>query len=294
MKNLFSSFKESISTIQIDWKYVFIAIIIIIAAIILNRIMRWLLKKYVEKTADQIPIDHTRYRFFRNGVSAFIWIIAIATIIYSIPQLKAVAITLFASAGILVAIIGFAAQQAFANIISGIFIVLFRPFRVGDLVKIGTDFYGIVEDITLRHTVITNFENRRIIIPNSVINSETLVNSSISDERICTFVDMGISYDSDINKAMEIITEEAIKHPNFVDNRTPEDIEAGKKLVNIKVIGFGDSSVNLRAWVWTEDPFKSRELLWDLNKSIKERFDREGVEIPFPYRTIVYKKDIEK
>lgn len=292
MENVTQSLKDFFAGIHIDWKYVVIIMIIIVLAITLNRLMRWLLKKYIEKSSDQLVTDHTRYRFFRNGLSAFIWIIALATIIYSIPQLKAVAITLFASAGILVAIIGFAAQQAFANIISGIFIVLFRPFRVGDLVKIGTDYFGTVEDITLRHTVITNFENRRIIIPNSVINSETLINSSIGDEKICTFVEMGISYDSNISAAMKIMEEEAVKHPNYIDVRTEEDVREGKPPVKVKVISFGDSSVNLRAWVWTEDAFKSWELLWDLNKSIKERFDREGVEIPFPYRTIVYKKDI--
>ena len=105
---------------------------------------------------------------------------------------------------------------------------------------------------------------------------------------------MGISYDSDINKAMEIIKEEILNHPDYFDNRTEEQIADGMEPVDVKVIGFGDSSINLRAWVWTKDPALAFKIGCDLNKSVKERFDREGVEIPFPYRTIVYKNAEQK
>ena len=113
------------------------------------------------------------------------------------------------------------------------------------------------------------------------------------DEMICNFVEFGISYDSDIDKAMKIISEEVMKHPNYFDNRTEEEIKEGKPPVMIRVIGFGDSSVNLRAYVWTKDHVSGFILKCDINKSIKERFDKEGIEIPFPYRTIVFKKDIK-
>jgi len=149
-----------------------------------------------------------------------------------------------------------------------------------------------VEDITLRHTVIRNFENRRLIIPNSVISAEIVVNSSIVEEKICNFIDMGISYDSDIDKAMEIMRSEAMAHSNYIDNRTKEDRKNQIPAVLVKVIGFGDSSVNLRCFVWSHDHSAGWAMKTDLHKSIKERFDAEGIEIPFPYRTIVYKKDL--
>ena len=171
-------------------------------------------------------------------------------------------------------------------------IVIFKPFRVNDLVDVGSLPKGRVEDITLRHTVIRNFENRRLIIPNSVISSEVVVNSSIVEESICNFLDIGISYDSDIDKAMEIMRSEAMAHPDFMDNRSDEEKENDEHPVSVRVMGFGDSSVNLRAFIWTLDHTSGFHLKTDLNKSIKEAFDKEGIEIPFPYRTIVYKKDI--
>ncbi len=209
-----------------------------------------------------------------------------------IPSLRTLSVSLFAGAGIVAVIIGFASQHAFANIVSGVFIVIFKPFRVGDRITIGANLRGIVEDINLRHTVIKTFENKRIIVPNSVISNEYVENSSIADEKICRFIEFGISYDSDIDKAMKIMENESLKHPLHIDARTDEEKESNEPVINVKVIGFTDSSVTLRAWVWTKDAPDAFKLNCDLNKSIKESFDREGIEIPFPYRTVVYKKDI--
>jgi len=261
----------------------------VIFAVVLNRMLIWLMNRSFISASDKIKVDPTRYRFFKNAVSMIVWLVAFAVIIYMVPKLRALAIALFAGAGVFLAIVGFAAQQAFSNIISGIFIVMFRPFRVGDLIRIGSDYFGTVEDITLRHTVITDFENRRIIIPNSVISSETLINSSIEDEKICEFVVFGISYDSNIDKAITILREEAENHPGSIDNRTELERAQGVPKVMIFVIGFEDSSVKLRASVWSTDPITAREMHFELNKSVKERFDKEGIEIPYPYRTIVYK-----
>lgn len=264
--------------------------IIVLGAIILQRIIRWLIDKSFEK--DISNSEKTKLKFFKNASSLIIWTFAIAAVIYIIPKLRALAITMFAGAGIFMAILGFAAQQAFANIISGVFIVFSKPFRVGDYVKIGTLDYGIVEDITLRHTIIKTFENKRIVIPNSVLSTETLINDCINDPKICKFIEFGISYDSDIDKAIKIIQEVAINHPNSIDNRTEEEIKNGEPEVLVRVISFGDSSVNLRAYVWTSDYNYSFQLASDIKKKVKERFDKEGIEIPFPYRTIVYKKDL--
>lgn len=94
--------------------------------------------------------------------------------VYETNALRTVATSLLAGAGILAVAVGFASQQALSNIVSGIMIVIFKPFRVNDRLNIGTTFNGIVEDITLRHTVIRDFENKRIIVPNMVISQECL------------------------------------------------------------------------------------------------------------------------
>ena len=102
---------------------------------------------------------------------------------------------------------------------------------------------------------------------------------------------MGISYDSDIDLAMNIMREEAKKHAECIDNRSEESKEKGDDMITTRLIGFGDSSVNIRAYVWASDPINGFVMKTDLYKSIKKRFDSEGIEIPFPYRTIVYKDE---
>ncbi len=269
--------------------FIIVAFILLLAFITL-KIMRAILNRFIKKASDDLKIDPTQLKFLKNGLGFTIYLSAIVIIFLSFEELKSLGVTLFAGAGIFAAIIGFASQAAFSNIVSGLFIVFFKPFRVGDVVKISNLYAGIVEDITLRHTVIKDFENKRLIIPNSVISSETIHNFNIIDEKIYNHIFFGISYDSDIDKAIEIIRSEAMAHPNYRDNRNEEEKERGDDAVIIRLINFGESSVDLRAQVWSDDPGTGFVLKCDINKSIKERFDREGIEIPFPHRTIVYKE----
>lgn len=278
-----------------EYRQLAIILIIISVAIVMARLLRYLLKKYLDEAAEKLKIDHTRYKFYRNALDVIVYMLAAFTVIYSIPELRTIGATLFAGAGILAAIIGFASQQAFSNIVGGIFIVIFKPFRVNDLIKVGNNPWGFVEDITLRHTVIRSFENRRYIIPNAVIGNETILNSSIVDEKACNLIEFSISYDSDIDKAFAIIKEEAMKHPLFLDLRTEAEKQAGLPPVDTRVLALTDTGVTIRASVWTMDHITGFDLKCDLYKSVKERFDKAQIEIPFPYRTVIIKhEDVAK
>jgi len=270
-------------------KYSAIVGITLILTIIATRITKKLLEKSVDKLSDVMKMQQTNYTFFRFLINFAIYSIALVVIFYSVPELRSIGITILASAGVLTAIIGFAAQEAFSNIISGIFIFIFKPFHVGDQIKVGDLSTGIVEDITLRHTIIKNFENKRIIFPNSQISSSVIVNSSIIDEKICNFIEFGISYDSNIDMAVEIIKSVAMKHKFFIDNRTEDEKQNNVDAVITRVISLGDFSVNIRAYVWSRNIQEGFILKTDLFKSVKEEFDKNNIEIPFPYRTIVHK-----
>lgn len=272
-------------------KYVFICLAIVGGLWFAARILRRILKRHFEKENYLGAKDQTNYVFIKNGINFIFFILGIILVFYTVPSLRALGLTLFAGAGIFAAIIGFASQQAFSNIVGGVFIVIFKPFRVGDVIKVGDKIWGIVEDITIRHTVIKSFQNERFIIPNSTMSAETILNSSIDDPKTCVFLEMGISYDSDVDLAISIMQEEALKHPDCLDNRNEEQKVANAHPVTVRLISFGDSSVNLRAYVWAKDPIEGFVMKTDLFKSIKKRFDAEGIEIPFPYRTIVYKNE---
>ncbi|MFD2533423.1 mechanosensitive ion channel family protein [Gracilimonas halophila] len=263
-----------------------IILMTIVVASVTTRIINVMIRKNreIEDNADV-----TNLVFFKRSVIVLIYLTGISFAIYMIPQLRVIAASLLAGAGLFAIAIGFASQAALANVIGGLFIVMFKPYKIGDRIQVRTDLSGVVEDINLRHTVIRNFENKRIIIPNSVISNEVVVNSNYEDNKICKWIDMGISYDSDIDLAKSIMKDEILKHPLFVDNRTEEQIEEGEDIVPVRVIMMGESSVNLRAWSWAENPPDAFVMGCDLLESIKKRFDKEGIEIPFPHRTLVYK-----
>ncbi len=269
-------------------RYLIIVVVTFGIAGILSSIIRRLLNRFFRNAAEILRLDHTRFNFFKNAISFIIFLTATIVVIYAIPKFRTLGVTLFASAGIFTAIMAFAAQQAFSNIVSGIFIVIFKPFRVDDMVTIGTDT-GYIEDITLRHTVIRNFENRRIIIPNSAISNQTIVNSNIGDERICNFIFMDVSFDSDVEKAMKIMEEVAMQHENFIDTRTPEDKQAGNRAVVVRVLGYKDSAIQLRASVWSSNALKGFVMKCDLYLRYKNAFEENGIEIPYPHRSIVMK-----
>jgi len=271
-----------------NYKIIDVAGIILITFIIGYFTNRFFLR-LIRKAAEEKDAKLTNYQFLRRFVVALIYIVGFSTAIYLIPPLKTIAGSVLAGAGIFAVAIGFASQQALSNVVGGIFIVIFKPFQINDRLTVRGTMTGIVEDITLRHTVIRNFENQRIIIPNSVISEEILVNPDFVNDRICKYIDIGISYDSDIDLAKKIMAEEVEKHPFYIDPRKVVDIENGVPLVVVRVISLGEYAVNIRAWAWAIDSPNGFVMSCDLYESIKKEFDKEGIEIPFPHRTIVIK-----
>lgn len=284
---------------------VFIAIATIVAANLANILLKKglrraeaSLEKHAEKAKDdyhkqKLAGEKTKFAFMRRITVGIIYIIGIVLIISRIPALKTFSYSLLAGAGVLAIIIGFATQKTLSNIIAGFMISISQPIRVGDRVRFKED-YGIIQDITLRHTVLKTWDNRYVVVPNAMINEEVINNYTLGDERILATVEMNISYDSDIDLARKIMREEIMKHPKFIDNRTDADLLSGTEPVKVRVTECGDFSVKLRGYYWVPDQPSNMVSGYEITEDIKKRFDREGVEIPFPYRTVVYKKDIKK
>jgi len=241
--------------------------ILLMAAVYLER---KLFKKIIERR-EKHSVDKTNLIFLKNVVIYTTYTIGFISMINQIPGLQQLSKTLLTGAGILAAAVGFGSQQAISNIVSGIFMVLFKPFRVGDHITLTGDNKGTVIDISLRHTTIQNSDKKLVVIPNSVLNNQSIINSSVVCDATCALVDVFIGYKVDINRAMELIQDEALKHPLL--------IETDKENVIIRVVELTKSSVNLRAWLWAANNKDAFVLKCDLLKSIKERFEREGVEI---------------
>ena len=251
--------------------------VIVVITFILTRVLKILMNRFIKRSSAYLKMDKTRYKFFSNSLNAFIYIIAIIFIIHTIPALRSISTTLFASAGILVAVIGFASQQAVSNIISGIFVVIFKPFRVGDNIKVGTDFSGIVEDITLRHTVIKDSENARIVIPNSIINSQTVINYDIIDNKYKKRIVFKISQENDVDLAIKIIKEKLFLHPLTLHSHYSDAAS-----ISVEITQITDKFLELRAYIWTKDVDDAGTLNNEINKIIFDEFNKNGIRFSEP------------
>ncbi len=265
-------------------------VLTVIAGRILKSAIRRSYERVVAREAHIFHINQTHYIIVSRLVIAGVYVLGIAAAIYQVPQARTLFYSAMAGAGVLALIVGFATKDVFANIVSGISIVIYNPFRVGDKITINNET-GTVEDITLRHTVIRTWENKRIVIPNSVVSSQAITNATILDPKIQKSIDVSISYESDIDKAKKIMLDEARKHPDAV-SWTQKNVH-GKTTENgprVFVVNLADSGVVLRLYFWTRDFTTSYTAAWELLERIKKRFDRAAIEIPYPHRTIVQKR----
>ena len=261
-----------------SWFLAIRATLIIIVTFVFARFARrWVNLYYKPVGEKRLHLDPTVSSFLKNLTSAAIYFIGFIAAAYSVPQWREMFVSVFAGAGILAAIVGFAAQQPLSNIINGLFIVVFRPIRINDVIRVDNLGLGIVEDITIRHTIIRNFENQRIIIPNTQLSNAAIVNFHLVDERIRRFVEFVFPHGSPAEKIIAIMREEAEKHPMAIDARTPEDVAEGRSKIEVRVVAATPEGMRIRAIVWAKNFDEAWEIHCDLNRTLVSRFAEEGI-----------------
>jgi small conductance mechanosensitive channel len=263
-----------------------IAICTVILGAITDKVLRYILFRKLSNK----EYDATGFKFIKHLIITVIYILGFAFALIQIPEFKTIGHSFLAGAGVISVVAGFASQQALSNIVSGIFLVLYRPFKINDKITIN-NFVGMVEDINLRQVVLKDAENNRIIIPNSVISNQIIVNTSMDNTKCCKIIEIGIGYESNIENALAIMREEIAKHHLFIDTRTAEDKKQKKPLVTARVVALADSSVKLRAWGWTKNFNDGYIMYCDLLQSIKNRFDEANINIPYPQQVVTLKEN---
>lgn len=232
------------------------------------------------KHKDQIHLK------FLKSMSKVLWsVLACITLSGLFTTTKTLSATLLTSSSLLVAIVGFAAQQVLADVISGIMLSWSRPFNVGEKINLSNlGISGIVEDMTVRHTIIRTYYNSRMIIPNSVINKEIVENSNYTNDYIGSYMAVPVSYESNTERAMAIMKEIIENHPLVLDIR--QDKSVGNK-VNVFVTELGESGIVIRATVWTKTPDDNFAACSDIRLELKKRFAQAGITIPYPHIHVV-------
>jgi small conductance mechanosensitive channel len=254
----------------------------IIAAILVLVIGKWLagkISKLIISLLEKKEIDNTLVKFFESIIFYTLMTVVVIAAAGQLGINTTSFLTIVGAAGLAVAL---ALKDSLSNFSSGVMLILFRPFRIGDFVTVG-GVTGSVLDIALFNTTLNTPDNKREIVPNSSITSNVITNVTANDTRRVDLV-IGIGYDDDIKKAKEILLR-IIKE----EERVLESPQT-----NIAVSELGDSSVNLvvRPWVKTDDYW---DVYFTLTEKIKLTFDEEGISIPYPQRDIhIYKSaDVE-
>jgi small-conductance mechanosensitive channel len=274
------SILDPTNTIGIAFRIVIILLVIWLAVKLVKRLMNRVLRDSLE----DMGIGDTRFPLMVRLVSLLIWMIGLFIIIMMIPGMEDLFLYLLGASAAIGIVIGLIVQKPATNIVTGILMAVFRPFKVGDTVTI-KDTWGVVEEITLWHTTVRTFQdNARMVIPNGIMSDEIITNHHMTDQKRQMWIDIGIAYDADIDRAREVMLEYANAHPVCMHGKDVEPL--------VRLTELGDFAVNMRLYCWSETPGAGYGMACDLREQIKKHFDAEGIEIPFPYTTMVYKKDL--
>ena len=245
----------------------------IIAAVIVFVVGRWiakLLKNVTQKVMTKKNVDPTVVSFLVNLIY-----IALLTfvVLAALGQLGIQTTSFIAVIGAAGLAIGLALQGSLANFAAGFLMIIFRPFKVGDLIE-AAGVLGVVEEIQVFTTQLKTPDNKTIIIPNAKLTADNITNFTAKATRRVDLV-CGIGYGDDIDKAKKVLTDIMTQDERILKDPSP----------TIAVVELADSSVNfvVRPWVKTADYWN---VYFDTTENIKKRFDAEGISIPFPQRDV--------
>jgi small conductance mechanosensitive channel len=241
-------------------------LIFVIGKWIVNKIVG-LLGKVLRKVKG---MDITLIKFLENIVYYALMIVVLLT---SLGKLGVETTSFLAILGAAGLAIGLALKDSLGNFASGVMIIMFKPFKVGDVVT-AAGVTGSVSEVGIFNSIFTTPDNQKIIIPNGAITSGSIININAHDTRRVDLV-VGIGYEDDIKKTKEVLNDIISSHEKVL-------IDKG---ITIAVSELADSSVNfvVRAWVKTPDYW---DVKFALTETIKLRFDEEGISIPFPQQDV--------
>jgi len=245
----------------------------LVVALLIFVIGKWIAGKLtagIRKAMGARDVDPVLISFVANLVY---YILLIAVVLAAIKQVGIETTSFIAVLGAAGLAVGFALQGSLSNFASGVLIILFRPFKLGDFVDAG-GAAGIVEEIGILVCIMRSPDNKKIIVPNSAIMSGNITNFTGNDTRR---VDMTFScaYSDDVDQVRTVLTEIASAHPKVLQDPAPQ----------IVIAAHGASSIDfaVRPWCATSDYW---DVFFDIHREVKVRFDKEGISIPFPQQDV--------
>ena len=247
--------------------FLFRLILALIVYAIGTKVIAWLCR-IVRKHLLKYGTDEAAKSFVMSILKISLHILLIMTLAAQVGVDRTSIATVLASAGVAVSL---ALKDGLSNFASGLIIMFLRPFSVEDyIIEHGENNEGTVEKIELYYTTLATTDSRRVVIPNSLLTGNCITNVTAADKRRLE-IKVGISYDSNLQKAKDILRELIQEDPELMDQEESQ----------IYVDSLGESSVvlGLKSWVKTEEFWNTK---WRMNERIKEAFDANGIQIPYP------------
>ena len=258
--------KKLITHIVLGLPSLITKIVIIFAIVALaKKILTYILSLY-KKTVRIRKIDPLLESFIASLITT-VYYVVILFVVIGVAGVQATSIvTLLGTAGLAV---GLALQGSLSNLAGGMLILFFRPFNKGDYISNNSGIDGTVEKIKILYTELLTFDNKTIIVPNGVLANNPIINYSKNAERRVDLM-FSVSYDTPIDKAIDLMTEVATSHPKVNQ----------EKDITIRLMKHNSSSLDFvyRVWCKKEDYFA---VTFDMNELVKKKFDENGVEIPY-------------
>jgi small-conductance mechanosensitive channel len=265
---------------------VFFALMILLLASFANVFIRNLLPRLQETVfvRTKTKVDDVIFILLKKFASVIIFVTAG---ILALDVLGLNIMPFIAGAGVVGIAIGFAAKDTLSNVLAGVLLIIDRPFEVGDRIEVwsaptNSATWGDVLSVGLRATKIRTTDNIVIIIPNNEIMLRDIINYTSGSKEIRVRIPIGIAYDADVNKAKEIIVKVSHELDWVMDSPATK----------VVVRSFGESAVNLEARIWIRNPRKRMDTIDYITDHVKQVFQEEGIEIPFPKRDIYIKGNI--
>lgn len=247
--------------------------IFVLTGLIVNWIINVIFKLIARK-------NHSAYlHFFKSTMNVTVTVIILYSLVQQFEVTKDISNALLQSGTLIVAIATFAAQQALANVISGFSLSVSKPYNVDDKVKVvqGGNIIaeGIVDDITIRHTIIRQYNGESCIVPNSIMDTAVVTNTNFI-ENVGNFLEIEIGYDADIKKAIQIIKKVCAKN----------ELTLNTEHNSVYLKGYTQNGVVLKTTVWTRNLDDSFQACSDIRLSLIQAFKNSGIKIPYQTVTV--------
>ena len=254
------------------------ALFMVLLIFLITKVLLWLIKKSLFRKSRLKHFDSGNTYSLFQIIKYVIWVIAIGFILESIGV--KVTVLIAGSAALLVGI-GLGLQQTFNDVISGIILLSERTIKINDVLEIDGDVVKI-QEIGLRTSKGLNRDDISIIIPNSLITTNKVINWSHQSKKTRFRIDVGVSYGSDIDLVIKILEESTFEHPDIFN----------RELTEARLVNFGNSSLDFQVLFYSKNIFRINKVKSDIRRNINKKFIENNITIPFPQMDLHLKSKI--